>query len=134
MESELWELMRKRRSTRKFKKNLVPLEKISQILEAGRLAPSGANMQPWIYIVVTDKGLKEKIREEAEKVEREYHKEAPHQLRKWFKERKITPEKNFLTEAPVLVVVAGSTKAPYWLQSTWLSVAYILLSIENQNL
>jgi len=126
--------MRNRRSTRKYSKDSISLEKIYRILEAGRHAPSGANMQPWIYIIVTDNGLKEKIREEAEKVERKYHKKAPDQLRKWFKEWKITSEKRFLTEAPILIVVAGSTKAPYWLQSTWISIAYVLLSIESQDL
>lgn len=110
------------------------MEKIYEILETGRYAPSGSNLQPWIYIVVTDNKLKEKIRKEAEKIERNFHKKAPIQLKKWLKEQKITPEKSFLTEAPALVVVAGFTKAPYWLESTWVSIAYILLSVENQNL
>lgn len=134
MKAELLQLMKNRKSIRKYKKDSIPLEKVYEILEAGRYAPSGANMQPWIYIIVTDDRLKEKIREEAEKVERKYHEKASDQLRKWFKELKITPEKSFLTDTPVLIVVAGSTKAPYWRQSTWISIAYILLSIENQNL
>ena len=103
-------------------------------MEAGRYAPSGANLEPWIYILVTDNKLKEKIRKEAERVERNFHKRAPSQLKKWFKEQKITPEKSFLTEAPALIVVAGFTKAPYWLESTWISIAYILLYAESQNL
>jgi len=91
-------------------------------------------VQPWIYVVVTDNELKEMIREEAERVERNYHKKAPIELKRFFKEQKITPKKSFLTEAPVLVVVAGFTKAPYWLESTWVSIAYVLLSVESQNL
>jgi len=126
--------MKNRRSIRKYSKDSVPLEKIYQVLEAGRYAPSGANMQPWIYIIVTDNELKEKIREEAEKIERNFHEKAPEQLKSWLNEQKITPEKSFLTEAPALIVVAGSTKAPYWLESTWISIAYILLSAESQNL
>ena len=134
METELLQLMKNRRSIRKYAKDSVPLEKIYQVLEAGRHAPSGANFQPWIYVIVTDKGLKEKIRKEAEKAEGNFHEKAPNQLKGWLKERKITPEKSFLTEAPVLIVVAGLTKAPYWLESTWISIAYILLSAESQNL
>jgi len=126
--------MRKRRSIRKYSKEPISLEGVYQVLEAGRYAPSGANLQPWIYIVVTDSKLKEKIRKESEKTERKFHRKAPVWLKKWFKEQNITPEKNFLTEAPVLVVVASSSKAPYWLQSTWISIAYILLSAESQNL
>jgi len=126
--------MKNRRSIRKYKRDPIPLEKIYQILEAGRYAPSGANLQPWLYIVVIDKKLKEKIREEAEKIERNFHKKAPKTFKRWLKEQKITPEKSFLTEAPALIVVAGFTKASYWLESTWVSIAYILLSVENQNL
>lgn len=47
--------MKNRRSIRKYRKEPVPFKKIYQILAAGRYSPSGANMQPWIYIVVTDR-------------------------------------------------------------------------------
>lgn len=134
MKTKLLQLMKNRRSIRKYSKDIIPLEEICQILEAARYAPSGANMQPWIYILVTDSKLKEKIRKEAEKIERKFHEKAPEQLKKWFREQKITSEKNFLTDAPVLIVVAGLTKTPYWLQSTWISIAYVLLSAESQNL
>jgi nitroreductase len=126
--------MKNRRSIRKYSKDPISLEKICQILEAGRYSPSGANIQPWIYVIVTDKKLKEEIREEAEKVERNFHENAPESLKKWMKGQNITAEKSFLTEAPVLVVVAGLTTAPYWLESTWIAIAYILLSVENQKL
>jgi len=126
--------MKSRRSIRKYSKDPIPMERIYQILDAGRYAPSGANRQPWIYIIVTDNALKEKIRKEAERIERNFHRKAPAHLKKWFKEQNITPEKSFLTDAPALIVVAGLTNAPYWLQSTWISIAYVLLSIESHNL
>lgn len=91
-------------------------------------------MQPWIYILVTDNKLKEKIRKEAERIEKNFHNKAPNKLKKWLKEQKITSEKSFLTEAPALIVVASFTEAPYWLESTWISIAYILLYAESQNL
>ena len=134
LKKDLLRLMKNRRSIRKYSNESIPLEKIYQTLEAGRYGPSGANIQPWIYIVVTDNKLKEKIRREAEKIERRFHEKAPDELKRWLKEQGITPEKSFLTGAPVLVVVAGLTKAPYWLESTWICIAYILLSVESQNL
>jgi len=134
LKTRLLQLMKNRRSIRKYRQDPIQLEKIYEILKAGRYAPSGANLQPWIYIVVTDNKLKEKIREEAEKTESNFHKKAHKPFKRWLKEQKITPEKSFLTEAPALIVVAGLTKAPYWLESTWVSVAYILLSVESQNL
>lgn len=126
--------MKNRRSIRKYEKQTVPLEKIYSVLEAGRYAPSGANQQPWVYILVTDATLKKQIRSEAEKVETQYHMTTPSQLQEWFKRQGLSPAKSFLTDAPALIVVASDTRAPYWLESTWISIAYILLQAENQKL
>lgn len=134
LEAALLQLMKNRRSIRKYRKDPVHLEKILAVLEAGRYAPSGANSQPWIFIVITDKDLKGEIRREAEMIEKRFHKNASIELKKKLEELTVTSEKKFLTEAPVLVVVAGHTKAPYWLESTWISIAYILLSVDSQNL
>lgn len=46
------EVVRNRRSIRKYKQDPVPDEILAEILEAGRLAPSGANRQPWHFLVV----------------------------------------------------------------------------------
>jgi iodotyrosine deiodinase len=124
--------MRNRRSIRKYKKHPILTEEILQVLEAGRLAPSGANQQPWIYLLVTDNAQKQQIRNEAELVEKNFHCKAPKSLKNWFKKQGITPQKSFLTEAPVLIVVAGYKKAPYWFESTWMSIAYILLQAASQ--
>ncbi len=134
LKTELLDLVKKRRSIRKYRKHAVPLEKIYRILEAGSYAPSGANSQPWIYILVTDSRLKEAIRKEAEEVERDFHTKTPANLKRWFEKQKVTSEKSFLTDASALIVVASFTKAPYWLQSTWISVAYILLAAASENL
>ncbi|MDZ4246243.1 MAG: nitroreductase family protein [Dehalococcoidia bacterium] len=57
----LLNLVRQRRSTRKFKTDPVPDEALEKIIEAARWAPSGANSQPWEFIVVKDKQIKDKI-------------------------------------------------------------------------
>ncbi len=49
------ELVRKRKSTRKYLSKPVPKEIIDQCLEAARLAPSACNSQPWSFVVVDDK-------------------------------------------------------------------------------
>lgn len=131
---ELLGLMKNRRSIRRYKKQAIALEKIYSVLDAGRYAPSGANQQPWTYVLVTDTRLKQQIRSEAEEVETKYHGTASSQLQEWFKKQGLTPAKPFLTDAPALIVVAGDTKSPYWLESTWISIAYILLQAENQKL
>jgi nitroreductase len=52
---EALEAIRKRRSVRKFTGEIVPRVALEQIVDAGRLAASGSNRQPWDFIVVTNK-------------------------------------------------------------------------------
>ena len=58
----VWEAIKTRRSIRRFKPDDVPDEMIEQILEAARLAPSGANLQPWSFSVVKEKKTKTELR------------------------------------------------------------------------
>ena len=58
---QLLELVKKRRSIRRFTSDPVPDELIRKIIEVARWAPSGFNMQPWEYVVVTEAGLRDKI-------------------------------------------------------------------------
>jgi nitroreductase len=62
---EIMEEIVKRRSIRQFNAEPIDKEKLSRILEAGRLAPSAKNRQPWRFVVVKTKNLKEKMREAA---------------------------------------------------------------------
>jgi 5,6-dimethylbenzimidazole synthase len=57
----LMQVVRGRMTNRAFAAYNVPREHFEMILEAARHAPSGANAQPWHYIVVTDPGVKETI-------------------------------------------------------------------------
>ncbi len=55
------ELVRQRRSIRRFKTDPVPDEHVDKILEAARWAPSGANSQPWEFIVIKKPELRQRI-------------------------------------------------------------------------
>ena len=55
------DVIQKRRSVRKYKKDPIPEKALMRVLEAARLAPSGKNIQPWKFIIVKDKALKEKL-------------------------------------------------------------------------
>src|SRR3989337_3498517 len=57
----LLKLFEKRRSIRKYKNEPVPDEYIDKIIEAGRWAPSGANKQPWEFIIIRTEELKKRI-------------------------------------------------------------------------
>jgi nitroreductase len=60
-----------RRSVRDFATTPVPYELIEQAIRAAALAPSGANQQPWTFVVVSDPVLKREMRQAAEAEERE---------------------------------------------------------------
>jgi nitroreductase len=51
---DVFEAIRARKSIRKFRLKSIPDEKLEMILEAGRLAPSAGNRQPWRFVVVKD--------------------------------------------------------------------------------
>ncbi len=57
------ELMRKRRSVRSFSDEPVSSEDVEAVLQAGRLAPSASNRQPWHFIVIRDANRREKLAE-----------------------------------------------------------------------
>jgi nitroreductase len=58
---EVFAAIRKRRSIRLYERKPVNEEKLNRVIEAGRLAPSADNRQPWRFIVVTDEKIKEKL-------------------------------------------------------------------------
>lgn len=103
---EFLDELRKRRTVRDFSSDPIPMEAVDAAIEAAASAPSGANRQPWRFVVVRDAEIKRRIREAAEAEEREFY------------ERRATPEwladlaplgtdwrKPFLETAPCLIVV-----------------------------
>ena len=130
----LLRLVRQRRCARRFKNDPVSREAIARILEAGRFSPSGANRQPWRYVVVDDKAAKQAIRVECERVEVPFHRNAPAELAAWMKAQGITPQKPFLEQAPCLIAVFYKTREPYAVPSVWISIAFMLLQVEQEGL
>jgi nitroreductase len=59
-------LMQTRRSLRQFSSRPVPHELIENALRVAGTAPSGANQQPWTFVVITDEATKRRIRRAAE--------------------------------------------------------------------
>jgi len=56
---DIFQVIRDRRSIRKYKETPVEREKVEQVLDAARLAPSWKNMQCWRFLVLTDSEKKE---------------------------------------------------------------------------
>ena len=131
---DLYKLMKNRRSTRDFLNREVPEEKLDLILKAGRLSPSGADQKPYVYIVVDDMALKKKIKQYCEDADKKFYNISEKWFKKWMVKKNISLKKDFLVDAPYLIVVAGKTDKPYWLESTWISISYMILAAEAEGL
>lgn len=104
--AEFLTLMTCRRTVREFSPRPVSREVIELCLRAAGTAPSGANMQPWHFVVVTDSGIKRQIRVAAEEVEREfYQKRAPEYWLEALKPLGTDEHKPYLETAPYLIVI-----------------------------
>ena len=142
--AEFYEHLNRRRTVRDFSAEAVPLEIIEKAVLTAGTAPSGANMQPWRFVVVKDAETKRKIREAAEMEEYEsYH---GRMSEKWLKRLAVlgTDEhKPFLEIAPYLIVVfrinsieeTGEIEPTYYSQeSVGIAVGMLLAALHNAGL
>jgi iodotyrosine deiodinase len=101
-----FDAMRTRRTIRAFSSDPVPIEAIEDAIRVANLAPSGANQQPWRFVVVKDPELKRKIREAAEAEEREnYENRFPDEWLEALAPLGTDWHKEFLEIAPYLIVM-----------------------------
>jgi iodotyrosine deiodinase len=141
---EFYQTLRQRRTVRDFSGDPVPFELIEQAIRAAGTAPSGANMQPWRFVVVKDVEIKRKIRVAAE--EEEYKSYHGRMSEKWLRRLATlgTDEhKPFLEIAPYLIVVFritstaedGETEPTYYSQeSCGIAVGMLLAALHNAGL
>ncbi len=98
--------MAQRRTVRDFSPESVPIELIENAIRTASLAPSGANQQPWTFVLVQDAELKRQIREAAEAEEREnYEHRFPDEWLAALAPLGTDSHKAFLETAPYLIVV-----------------------------
>jgi iodotyrosine deiodinase len=101
-----YESVNRRRTVREFSDRRVPVDIIENALRAASTAPSGANLQPWHFSVVSGASTKAKIREAAEVEEREFYEHRA--TAEWLEA--LAPlgtdgDKPFLQTAPYLIAV-----------------------------
>jgi iodotyrosine deiodinase len=141
---ELFELCNRRRTVRHFSSRAVPKELLETLIRTAGTAPSGANKQPWRFIVVTDPELKRKIRVAAEKEEKLNYERRMSQ--EWLDDLAVLGtdwHKEFLETAPALIVVFsveyekenGRIHKNYYVkESVGLAVGFLVLAIHNAGL
>lgn len=128
------ELATRRKTARRFQRAGVDLEDVHYCVRAAAQAPSGGNRQPWRFVLVDDDETKARVRALCEQQEKRFHEEVETNLKSWFKSKGITWQKQFLTDAPLLLTVFSNQKMPYATESTWLAVGYVLLALEERSL
>lgn len=106
LSADFCDQMKKRRTVRQFSSEPVPITIIENCLRAASTAPSGANMQPWHFVVVSDQRVKIDIRREAEKEEQLFYSErAPREWLEALAALGTDAEKPFLETAPYLIAI-----------------------------
>lgn len=104
------ETMRRRRTIRQFSDEPVPWELVENAIRTAMTAPSGANLQPWTYVVVSDAPTKARLREAIEREEREtYLRRASDEWLDALAPLGTDWHKEHITTAPYLVVVFAQT-------------------------
>ena len=101
-----YELMEKRRTTRHFSKKEVSRDLIELAIKTAGTAPSGAHLQPWTFVAVSDVKLKERIRIAAEEEERRFYEErVPEEWAEVLLPLGTDQVKEHLTDAPWVVIL-----------------------------
>jgi nitroreductase len=102
------DVIKKRRSIRKYQDKEIEKERVEEILKAVMMAPSAHNGRPWRFWVVRDKERKEKLSQ-------------------------AQPYASFAAQAPIVLVI-GSDKDRLWVEDCSLVAGLIYLEATNQGL
>ena len=95
-----------RRTIRDFSSKNIPEEILENAIQAAGRAPSGANQQPWHFVIVGNKKIKKSIRNAAEKEEQTFYtKRAPKEWLNALKHIGTDANKPHLEKAPYLIIV-----------------------------
>lgn len=143
--SQFYRDLLRRRTVRDFERRAIPDEVIENALKAAASAPSGANRQPWRFVVISDSKLKQQIRNAAEEEEREFYAgRAPDEWLEALRPLGTDEHKPFLTEAPVLIAIflerfgideqGKRIKNYYMPESVGIATGFLICALHNAGL
>ena len=143
--SEFRDEIARRRTVRDFSSRPVPLEVLTDCIRAAAAAPSGANQQPWHFVVVSDAETRRRIREAAEKEEQAFYGgRAPHDWLDALAPLGTDANKPFLEVAPYLVVIFAEaygltpdgrkTKHYYVSESVGIATGFLIAALHHAGL
>ncbi|MCH7515689.1 MAG: nitroreductase family protein [Bacteroidetes bacterium] len=142
---EFYDLIKQRRTVREFSDKPVPKEVINNCIRAAGTAPSGANLQPWHFVVVSDTKIKKQIRTAAEEEEKEFYtKRAPKEWLDALAPLGTDENKLFLEKAPNLIAIFSKSydllpdgrkvKQYYSQESVGIACGILITAIHNAGL
>ncbi|MFI5837267.1 nitroreductase family protein [Micromonospora sp. NPDC051300] len=138
---EFADQMVRRRTVRDFSDRPIPAGVLAEALRAAASAPSGANRQPWRFVVVTDPALKRRLRAAAEAEERVfYERRAPEEWLAALAPLGTDASKPFLETAPAVIVVFEVHRGPrsprpyYVKESVGIAVGFLLAALHRAGL
>ena len=136
--------MSARRTTRHFSNKEVPRELIELAIRTASTAPSGAHLQPWTFVAISNSKIKQRIREAAEKEERRfYQKRVPEEWGEVLAPLGTDHVKSHITDAPWVVVLfrqskreRGEGRAPtyYSQESCGIAAGLFISAVHNMGL
>lgn len=140
-----YEELNRRRTVRDFSDRTVPRDIIETALRAANTAPSGANLQPWHFVVISGRETKKNIRDAAEAEEREfYDRRAPAEWLEALKPLGTDAEKPFLETAPILIAIflqkfgklpdGRKVKHYYPVESTGIATGMLITALHHAGL
>ena len=142
---EFFDNMNRRRTVRDYEARPAPREVIEACIRTANTAPSGAHMQPWHFVVVTDPEVRRRIRIAAEEEEREFYSgRAPDEWLAALAHLGTDASKPFLETAACLIVVFarrygveadGSRRKHYYVQeSVGIATGMLIAALHNAGL
>jgi len=143
--NQFFQKVSSRRSVRDFSSDDFPIDIIKNCIKSASTAPSGANKQPWHFVIVKDPKIKRKIRKAAEIEEKEFYgRRAPKEWLDDLNQFGTDWNKPFLEEAPYLIVVFSkkfdinddgtNTKNYYVSESVGIASGLLLTALHNAGL
>lgn len=143
--NQFFQKVSSRRSVRDFSRDDFPIDIIKNCIKSASTAPSGANKQPWHFVIVKDPKIKRKIRKAAEIEEKEFYgRRAPKEWLDDLNQFGTDWNKPFLEEAPYLIVIFskkfdmnddGTNKKNYYVsESVGIASGLLLTALHNAGL
>jgi len=142
---EMAQELARRRTVREFSTRAVPDGIVEDAVAAAGSAPSGANQQPWRFVVIRDPVLRARLRDAAEAEERAFYKQrAPDEWLRALAPLGTDAEKPFLQHAPILIAVfyerfgvapdGGKIKHYYPHESVGIACGFLIATLHHAGL